>query len=113
MQKTFCSKCCGERFYQEETRTINFGFNDKERVLIEGPIHICSTCGSEVDSEKMFLKHLEIAEKMLKDGRAGSTSQKTEKAVESDDTENEKETDLTEESVDEVITDATGQMSLF
>lgn len=113
MQKTFCSKCCGERFYQEETRTINFGFNDKERVLIEGPIHICSTCGSEVDSEKMFLKHLEIAEKMLKDGRAGSTAQKTEKAKEPEDIEAEKTAGVAEESADGVITDESGQMSLF
>ena len=63
--KTLCSKCCKEQPYEEKTVKINYGFNDKEHVLIDGIERICTVCGWHVDDIETSALNRDIALKAL------------------------------------------------
>ena len=47
--KTLCSWCHKTQPYREVTVQINYGFNDKEHILIDGVERLCEVCGKPVD----------------------------------------------------------------
>ena len=63
--KCVCNKCHKEQTYVEVSVPIQFGFNCKQKVLIEGIERRCSVCGWHVDDIEVSRINTEIAEQEL------------------------------------------------
>ena len=58
-----CNKCHKEQPYIEQTVPIQYGFNCKKTILIEGIERVCAVCGWHVDDIEVSRINKEIAEK--------------------------------------------------
>ena len=63
--KCVCNKCHKEQSYVEVTVPIQYGFNCKQKVLIDGIERRCAVCGWHVDDIATWEINRQIAEKML------------------------------------------------
>ena len=64
-KKCPCNKCHKMQTYNEITIPIQYGFNCKKSVLIDGIERVCSVCGWHVDDIETWEINKEIAESAL------------------------------------------------
>lgn len=84
--KCLCSKCCTVQPCEDVKVQINYGFNDKKHVLIEGIERVCKVCGWHVDDIEVSKINHDLAVKALEAGN-GITTQDTPKNPVEDHTE--------------------------
>lgn len=65
-KKCVCNKCHKEQPYIETTVQIQYGFNCKQSVLIDGIERVCSVCGWHVDDIMTTEINSETAKNNLK-----------------------------------------------
>ena len=63
--KCVCNKCHKTQTYLEVKIPIQYGFNTKKSVQIEGIERVCSVCGWHVDDIETTRINSEIAKSML------------------------------------------------
>lgn len=66
-KQSICNKCHKSQPYKEITIPIQYGFNGKQSVLIDGVERICTVCGWHVDDVEVSRINSEMAKKKLQE----------------------------------------------
>ncbi len=82
-----CSRCHQLQPCEDKTIQINYGFNDKEHVLIDGIERVCKVCGWHVDDTEVSVLNHDIAIKALNSGGSKTTQTNSVPLIDVDNTE--------------------------